>query len=141
MCLLPDELQAQQLVIDAFTQCLLREREYWLECEWDSDDKVELKQQRRYLLRQLIGAIVELGVRRAAHTMVSYRGDEHKAFYQLEVRTRAVAWLRFTQRLSLEEIEQTLGLKRHEVVEKVHNARFMLQSQPPHWTPVQEGRP
>lgn len=136
MCLLPDDLQAQQLVIDAFTQCLLREKEIWLTEDWDESDKKYQQILRKQFFRSLVRVIVDLGVRRSTQLTVSYEGKDYKQFYQMDAKTRAVAWLRFQQGQSLEEIERGLGMKHHEVIEKVHNARFLLMGQPPHWGPA-----
>ena len=135
-CLLPDDLQAQQLVIDAFTQCLLKEKHVWLTREWDDKDKKSQVQQRKTFLKSMIRCLVDLGVRRAAQISTPYEGQEFRQFYQMDPRTRAVAWLRFQQNWPLEEIERALSMKRYEVIEKVHNARFLMMGQPPHWMPT-----
>lgn len=140
MCLLPDDLQAQQLVIDAFTQSLLKEKQEWLAREWDERDKKAQLQLRKLALRSMVRTIVELGVRRAAQLGMGQALPDFKQFYQMDARTRAVAWLRFQQGWPLDEIERTLAMKRHEVIEKVHNARFLLMGQPPHWMPASEVR-
>ena len=138
MCMLPDDLQAQQLVIDSFTQCLLKEKQTWLEREWDEDDKKMQMALRKQFLKSLMRAIVDLGTRRANQVTAPYEGQEFRQFYSMDARTRAVAWLRFQQGWSLEDIERALSMKRHEVIEKVHNARFLMMGQPPHWMPKQE---
>ncbi len=133
MCLLPDDLQAQQLVIDAFTQCLLKEKHQWLTRSWDEQDKKSQLQLRKLLMKNLVRSMVDLGVRRSVQLGVTRGPEDFKQFYQLDARTRAVAWLRFQQGWPLDEIERTLAMKRHEVIEKVHNARFLLMGQPTHW--------
>ena len=138
-CLLPDELQAQQLVIDAFTQTLLKEKQVWLTREWDDNDKKSQLQQRKAFLKTMVRCVVDLGVRRAAQISTPYEGHEFRQFYQMDPRTRAVAWLRFQQNWPLEDIERALGMKRYEVIEKVHNARFLMMGQPPHWMPTARG--
>ena len=140
MCLLPDDLQAQQLVIDAFTQCLLKEKTSWLAYQLNEHDKKEAIQLRKQMLKGMVQVIVDLGIRRALQLGMTRGPQEYQQFYQMDVRTRAVAWLRFQQGWTLDEIERTLELKRHEVIEKVHNARFLLMGQPPHWMPKAEVR-
>lgn len=136
ICLLPDDLQAQQLVIDAFTLCLLKEKNIWLMRDSeDMQDRRKLMIMRKQFLRSWIAALVDLGGKRAAHLQGSLPhsevATEHPIFYSLELRTRAVAWLRFRQGWGMEEVMRTLGMKRYEVLEKIHNARFLLAGQPP----------
>jgi hypothetical protein len=138
--IIPDDLQAQQLVIDAFTQTLLREKHSWLERAWDEQDKKQQINQRKLFLKLMFKALVTIGVRRAGQVNTVYEGVEFKNFFQLDARTRVVAWLRFQQNWSMEEIERALQMKRHEVIEKVHNARFLMMGQPPHWMPGTEAR-
>jgi hypothetical protein len=135
MCLIPDDLQAQQLVIDSFTQILLKEKESWLNREWPLDDKKQQIGLRKTFIKSMVRALVDLGIKRTAQLHTAYEGSDFKQFYQMDTRTRAVAWLRFNQSWPLDEIERTLAMKRHEVIEKVHNARFILMGQPPHWMP------
>ncbi len=137
MCLLPDDLQAQQLVIDSFTQILLKEKESWLTREWPLDDKKQQIGLRKTFMKSMVRALVDLGIKRTAQLHTVYEGSDFKQFYQMDTRTRAVAWLRFNQGWPLDEIERTLAMKRHEVIEKVHNARFILMGQPPHWMPAE----
>lgn len=142
MCLLPDDLQAEQLVVDALTLTLLKEKRTWLEREWDEADRKSHTHLRRQFMRSLVTRLVDLGIKRSAQLGVTLPDAEitrqHPQFFQLEPRTRAVAWLRFQQGWSMEEIERTLGLKRFELIEKVHNSRFLLMGQPPHWGPKEE---
>ena len=137
LCLLPDDLQAQQLVIDALTLCLLKEKKQWREREWIEDNKKTQLHLRRLFMKSMVGHMVDLGVKRASQLWATLPDVEivrdHPQFYQLETRTRAVAWLRFNQGWNMDEIERVLGLKRFELVEKIHNARFLMLSQPPLW--------
>jgi hypothetical protein len=135
MCLLPDDLQAQQLVIDAFTQCLLKEKQTWLAREWSSEDKKSQMQMRKLFLKSMFRSMINLGLKRSTQIATPYEGREFKEFYHMDPLTRAVAWLRFQQGWPLDEIEKGLNLKRHQVIEKIHNSRFLLMGQPPHWIP------
>lgn len=92
------------------------------------------------MLKSWIKSLVELGVKRSTHVMANYDGEDFKTFYHLDIKTRAVAWMKFQENWTIPEIEKCLDLKRFEVIEKIHNARFILMGQPPHWMPsFQEG--
>lgn len=126
MSLLPDDLQAQQLIVDSFTQCLLKEKSLWLDRDWDESDKKDQLHLRRLMLKSWIKVMVHLGMRRATQLQIRYEGVEHREFYNLDASTRVVAWLKYDQGWGLSEIETTLGLKKFEVIEKIHNSRFIL---------------
>ena len=126
MSLLPDDLQAQQLIVDSYTQCLLKEKNFWLDRDWDESDKKDQIYLRKMMLKSWVKIMVELGVRRASQMQIRYDGTEYKEYYHLDPTTRAVAWLKFDQSWTVPEIELALGLKRFEVIEKIHNSRFIL---------------
>lgn len=135
MCLLPDDLQAQQLVVDTLMLCLLKEKKVWREREWDEEDRKLQMHLRKLFMKSMVSYMVDLGVKRSQQLWSTIPDSEmvreYSQFYKLETRTRAVAWLRFGQGWAVDEIERTLGLKRFELVEKLHNARFLMLSQPP----------
>lgn len=135
MCLLPDDLQAQQLVVDTLMLCLLKEKKVWREREWDEEDRKLQMHLRKLFMKSMVTYMVDLGVKRSQQLWSTIPDSElvreYSQFYQLETRTRAVAWLRFGQSWPVDEIERTLGLKRFELVEKLHNARFLMLAQPP----------
>ena len=135
MCLLPDDLQAQQLVVDTFTLCMLKEKKSWLEKQWDEEDRKSQIHLRKQFMKSLVAHMVDLGAKRSLQLWAELPDVElvrqHPKFFQLETKARAIAWLRFGQSWSVEEIEKVLGLKRFEVIEKIHNARFLMLGQPP----------
>ena len=135
VCLLPDDLQAQQLVVDTLMLCLLKEKKIWREREWDEENaKIQL-QLRKQFMKSMVTHMVDLGMKRSLQLWTTLPDVElvrqYPQFYQLETKARAVAWLRFGQNWSMDEIERVLQLKRYELVEKVHNARFLMLGQPP----------
>jgi DNA-directed RNA polymerase specialized sigma24 family protein len=90
--LLPEELMATQLLIDAATKLCL------------NHGPVELTQQEvenRYVL-----AIYELAQSRQQHFQLNPEGP----FYRLSLEQRAVIFLRDKREWSIEEISQSLGL-------------------------------
>ena len=142
MALLPDELQAQQLVVDTMTLCLLKDKATWLEREWPETDRKLQVLERKLFMKTYVRRMVELAAKRVTQLGVSMPDTEvvaqYPQFYRLDVKARAVAWLRFQQGWSLDEVGRTLGMPRHELVEKIHNARYLMLGQAPHWMPSNE---
>ncbi len=140
VALLPDDLQAQQLVVDAMTLCLLKNKDAWLTQEWDPEDRKGHVLERKQFMKTYVRHLTDLAAKRAAQLGPTLADGEliqaHPQFYRLDVRTRAVAWLRFQQGWTVDEVGRTLGLPRHEVVEKLHNLRFLMLGQAPQWMPM-----
>jgi hypothetical protein len=54
------------------------------------------------------------------------RPHEYHSFYSLEPKIRFTMSLRFDAKFTVEEIEDIIQLPRYEVIEKLHNGRFLL---------------
>jgi hypothetical protein len=129
--LIPDDLQAEQLVIDALNAYLLKENKSILNRQVDLDDKKEVAQVRRMIFKGLLGYLCEIGNRRSFQMMDQLRSavpPEFKTFYALEPKVRMALGLRYDHQFTVEEIEQVLHMARYEVIEKLHNGRFLLLS-------------
>lgn len=132
---MPDDLQAQQLVVDTLMLCLLKEKKNWRERDWSEEDKKLQLHLRRQFMKSMVAHMVDLGTKRSLQLWSTLPDCElvrqYPQFYQMETKARAIAWLRFGQNWNMEEIERVLNLKRFELVEKVHNARYLMLGQPP----------
>jgi hypothetical protein len=129
--LLPDDLQAEQLVMDAVNAFLFKEKKTILKRQLDLRSKREVQLARRQTLRRILRYMAEIGFRRAAQLGENPRGAElaeFKNFYSLDPKVRFTIKLRFETQLSVEEIEEVLSMARFEVIEKIHNGRYMLLS-------------
>ena len=121
--LIPDELQAEQLVVDAYSVFLVREQAFLLDCHYDKDPKKRSKVKKK-IQNLLITDLLELGSKRAPQLKELLRSErKHKAFYQLEINQRAVLSLKENLNLSLSELQEVFALQRHQVIELLHNAR------------------
>lgn len=127
--LIPDDLQAEQLVVDSFNAYLLKEKKEILKREVDLKNKKELQVLRRIYLRGILKYTCAIGQRRAMQlldqTQVS-RPENFKSFYALDPRVRMVVSLRYDLQFSVEEIEEIAQILKYEVIEKLHNGRFLL---------------
>lgn len=129
--LVPDDLQAEQLVIDSFNAYLLKEKKRILANEIDLNSNKNLQVQRRQHLRSILRYIFEIGVRRSiqlSEQLKLSRPNEYAIYFSLEPKTRFVMSLRFDAQFSMEEIEEIVHAPRYEVIEKIHNGRFLLLS-------------
>jgi hypothetical protein len=127
--LLPDDLHAEQLVIDSVNAYLLKERKSIWKAEVDMSNKKDLLLVRKKTLKGIIRHLGEIGGRRSLQLTEQMRltiPNEHKSFYALDPKIRLILRLRYEGQFSVDEICDIFGMPRYEVIEKLHNGRFLL---------------
>lgn len=127
--LLPDDLQAEQLVIDALNAYLIKEKKNILNKEIESLGKKDLQLLKRFYFKGIIRHLGDIGCRRSMQLMNQMqlsRPDEFQSFYAMEPKVRLVVSLRYEFQFTVEEIEDITGMPRYEVIEKLHNGRYLL---------------
>ena len=129
-CLMPDDLQVEQLVIDAFNGYLIREKKNILNSkELNQISKKDLQVQRRIYFKGILKNLAEIGVRRSlqlSHQMSHSEPQDFKSFFKLDPRVRLTLCLRYDFQFTTNEIEDITGMTRYEVIEKLHNGRYLL---------------
>jgi hypothetical protein len=129
--LIPDDLQAEQLVIDSFNAYLLKERKTLLKKDVDLTNKKESQYLRRIHFKGILRHMCEIGARRSVQLIDQLRlslPEGYSPYYSLEPKIRFVMSLRYDAQFSVEEIEEIVQMPRFEVIEKIHNGRFLLMS-------------
>ena len=127
--LIPDDLQAEQLVVDGFNAYLLKEKKSILSKSVDFENRKETGALRRMYFKGILRYMGDIGIRRSAQLIEQLKLTiplEYRPFYSLDARVRLVMCLRFDAKLSVEEIEEILQIPRYAVIEKIHNGRFLL---------------
>ena len=127
--LVPDDLQAEQLVIDAMNAFLLKEKKGVLLKDVDLASKKNSQLIRRNYYKSILRYMGEIGVRRSSQMgehSIAVDPEDFRAFFNLEPRVRFVMKLRFEGQFTVEEIEEITSLPKYEVIEKLHNGRFLL---------------
>ncbi len=130
--LIPEDLQAEQLIIDGFNAFLIKQKKNLLRREVDFKEKRDLQVLRKIYFKAILRHISEIGLRRSTqlqdHTRLN-KPSEFKAFYNLEPKLRMILSLRFDAQLTVEEIEEISQMAKYEVIEKLHNGRFLLMNE------------
>ena len=127
--LIPDDLQSEQLVIDGLNAYLLKEKKTIDGKEIDLNSKKEMQILRRMVFKGILRYISDIGVRRSSQLneqMKLNMPKDFKPYYSLEPKVRLVMSLRYDSQFSVEEIEEIVQMPRFEVIEKIHNGRFLL---------------
>jgi hypothetical protein len=131
-CLIPDDLQAEQLVIDSLNAYLIKDKKHILAmAEYETLSKKDILIKRRSSFKGVLKYMGEIGVRRASQLkdqLNSSRPVEFQKFYSLEPKVRLVFTLRYDFQFTVDEIEDIVGMPRYEVIEKIHNGRFLLMN-------------
>ena len=128
--LIPDDLQAEQLVIDSLNAYLIKEKKKILAAsEIESLSKKDIQLQRRSCFKGIIRYMGEIGVRRSSQLVDQTKFNqptEFYSFYGLAPKVRMVISLRYDFQFTVEEIQDITSMPRYEVIEKLHNGRFLL---------------
>lgn len=129
--IIPDDLQAEQIVIDGFNAFLLKESRKLTATHFDSQNKKEVLVQRKNIFKMILKNICDIGLRRSAQLNDQLGIDqpaEFKSYFSLDAKVRLIMRLRYDLQLNTSDIEEILGFARHEVIEKIHNGRFLLMN-------------
>lgn len=127
--LVPDDLQAEQLVIDSMNAFLLKEKKSVLIRTIDLENKKNVQLLRRSYYKALLRSMCDIGVRRSnqmSESSLAIAAEDFRAFFALDAKVRFVMKLRFENQFTVEEIEEIAQLPKYEVIEKLHNGRFLL---------------
>ncbi|MFT6631390.1 MAG: hypothetical protein ACJAS4_001339 [Bacteriovoracaceae bacterium] len=125
--LLGDELQAEQAVIDAYTVFLMKEKDFLVKEEMDSDNNRHRQGLKKYLLREITREVYELSLKR-----ISQLGGKRKSllefesFYSLNLNKRALLYLKEIGLYTVSDLQEIFSLERHQVIETYYNARFEI---------------
>lgn len=128
--LIPDDLQAEQLVIDALNAYLIKEKKGILASrDFETLSKKDIQLKRKFYLKGILRYMSEIGLRRSAQLteqMKLARPDDYQSFFNLEPKLRLTLILRYDLQFTSDEIEDMTGMPRYEVIEKLHNGRYLL---------------
>lgn len=128
--LVPDDLQAEQLVIDSLNAYLIKEKKKILDSrEFETLSKKDIQLLRRNHFKGILHYMGEIGVRRSAQLIDQMKfslPSDFQSFYGLGPKVRLVISLRYDFQFTVEEIGDITKMLRYEVIENLHNGRFLL---------------
>lgn len=127
--LVPDELQAEQMVIDAYAVFLVREKKFIGEFKYKGEKK-EKSAMKRYIMSHMLSELYQMGLKRASQLKFIREKDhgQFNSFYRLNTAQKAILFLKESFNMSVEGIQEVLGLKKHQVVESLYNSRELIVS-------------
>lgn len=125
--LVPDELQAEQMVIDAYAVFLVREKKFITEFKYTGDKK-EKSILKKFLMAHMVGELYKMGLKRSSQLRILTQRDhgQYSSFYQLKTNQRAILFLKESFKYSIEGIQEILGLQKYQVIETLYNGRHSI---------------
>ena len=129
---------AKDLLMDAYTVYLVREKRFLQKKEYDIDDKAGRRALKKFLYHELLGEILELSMKRLPEVAFERTteitadearlpvSEEYKCFYKMGYFQRAIFYLKEVKNFSVEDLQEIFGLERHRVLEFYYNARQMM---------------
>ena len=127
--IIPDELQAEQLIIDSYSVFILNHKKQLEQIDYKSfrkDARVKISV-RNYVYKHMLQSIYELGLKRCVQLNISQQSELEK-FYKLTPTQRAILHLQEILELNQDEVRQILRLEAHEILEQFYNAQNTLLS-------------
>lgn len=132
-----DRILARELLMDAYTVYLVREKRFLQKKDIDPLDKIQRRAIKKFLYHELLGETLELAMKRAPESTDegSYQVDsfsrspiseEYKCFFSMGVFPRAIFYLKEVKGFSIEDLQEIFGLERHRTLEFYYNARQMM---------------
>ncbi len=125
--LLGDELEAEQVIIDAYTVFLMKEKDFLTEEEGDFEDKHYRQSIKKYLLREMTREIYELSIKRFSKFHKNQKNLlEYNCFFEMNMNKRALIYLKEVGLYTVKDLQEIFTLERHQVIELFYNAKFEL---------------
>ena len=125
--MIQDDDQAEQLIVDAYSVFLVKEKNFILEYKFKETkkDKTSFKS---YLLINLIGELYRLGIKRNSELkqLQRFNHGEFDSFYKLDVTQRSVLFLKENLKFNISLIQETLKIEKHQVIEQLYNSRHRI---------------
>jgi hypothetical protein len=135
--LIPDELQASQVLVDGVTQYIVKHADTLMDIQDEdyADEKFRY-QLKKALLKDIMTCIFQIAHRRSIQLHGSAMDGTEAFFKKCDYKQRAISFLKFKWKMNLEDIMLVTQLERVEVINHIHQSRFILKGFPPSELPV-----
>lgn len=117
--LVPDDLQASQIVIDGVTAFVTSEKE-WLHCmDVDGTEKMDLALLKRDIYKLVCKSLYQIGSKRSAQIPNLKNQD----FFSLDLSTRTLIYLKYKTDFTFEEILEIVNLAKPQALAKIYTGK------------------
>jgi hypothetical protein len=123
--LIPDDLQATQLMIDAVSAFMIQKKS--LIEKWSTNDESVLLENSSDIKIHLYKSMYELSKKRYNQLRLSFRDvEDNSGFFSLEFDDKAALFLKERSDFAFDVIEFILGQSKNEVLAHLYSARLHL---------------
>ena len=129
MVILSDDKKAQQLVLDAYTVYVMKEKRFLKKQLNTENSKKEMNSLKKFLRKELIKEIYDLGLKRLDHAhskQVNYSKIEYREFFNLSLFKRSILFLKEKEGMSIDELQEVFVVQRYELIEAYYNSKNEL---------------
>ena len=128
--MVPDELHARQLVVDAANVFFIKEKDFIQGIAREWSDKALSHHYNKEIVRGMMEHTYKLGIRRFQQLFTITESLKNKgAFYrELDASTRGILFLRHKLHLNFNDIKLITDLQKHQVIEKLYMGRRALEN-------------
>ena len=127
--LVPDDLQASQIVVDASTNFILSEKEWLLSLNWTGLSKSEENELNKDLCLYLMKSVFSLALVRFSQ-LPNLNFNSSAKFYKLDGKTRSIIVLKYKENFSIPEIMEITSLQKSEVMSRLFQGGEILGEAP-----------
>ena len=124
--MVPDRLQAQQIVLDSIYLLLLEEKELIgkvSSVEYSEVEKIYFEKVRKFLY----GQIFKIGKKRFFQVGIGLKAEgKYDPFYKLTFNEKAILYLKQKMNFDFEELEEILGLTNVAIMTQLNSGRYNL---------------
>ena len=124
--IVPNELEAEQLLVDGYTRFIIKDKEFILDTQ--IEDGFDKNSFMDFCLSRLIQEVFSLAKKRNSSFLYSKKEnlDEFNVFYTLNLDSRVVIHLNTILDFDENKIAQTLLIEKHEIVKMMFMAKSEL---------------
>lgn len=128
--MIPDELQARQLVVDAANVFFIKEKDFIQGVAKDWGDKSLNHHYHKEIVRGMMEHLYKLGNRRFVQvfTMTEKLKDKGIFYKELDASTRAILFLKHKLNMSFNDIKLVTDLPKYQVIEKLYMGRRAIEN-------------
>lgn len=117
--LVPDDLQASQIVIDGVTAFVSAEKA-WLHCmEVDEVERMDLALLRKDIYKLVCKSIYQIGSKRSVQIPM----DKNQDFFSLDIATRTLIYLKYKTDFTFEELLDIVNLTKSVALAKIYTGK------------------
>ncbi|MFZ4712245.1 MAG: hypothetical protein ACOYL6_00920 [Bacteriovoracaceae bacterium] len=126
--LVPDDLQASQIVVDATTTFLVTEMEWLMNIDTEDLDRASESELKKDFYLYFMKSVFSLGMKRFTQlpNLKTTEKEDNQSYFQLDGKTRALVFLKYKENLSMTELMDITTLEKSEVMSRLFQGLELL---------------